>query len=269
MINPRLKATISIPVDLYNPGQVLACCGLLELSNRLTATGSHALGWFEEDTYAHSWFLVAGLEGNDEPITLEKIINKLKSCEINTVNADAKEGPVFLGIPFSMTIDWRTPFPQNGLIKTFAGNQNLFQIVQALIGALPDSFDDKLLSAAGSVDREVTAFGVEKAENAIDAGFSMDNHKNHLFRHPPVFLELLALIGAQRFCPGQIQDRLSRSYFVWHHPLPVPLAAVAISKPLVPVFQKGFIFQMYKRDPQGRYKGFTPAREITQRKGEK
>ena len=115
----------------------------------------------------------------------------------------------------------------------------------------------------------VTAFGVEKAENAIDAGFSFDKHKDgkiKLVRITPIFLEILALIGAQRFCPGELQ-KLERVYFSWYVPLTAPLAAIVSSIPFETLPQEGFVFQMYKRDSKGRYKGFSPARKVKITKG--
>ena len=46
MSNP--KPNIKIPVDLTNPGQFFACCGLLELADRLWPG---AEGWFEVDHF--------------------------------------------------------------------------------------------------------------------------------------------------------------------------------------------------------------------------
>ncbi len=37
-------STISIPVDLANPGQFFACCGLFELADRVWP---NAEGWFD------------------------------------------------------------------------------------------------------------------------------------------------------------------------------------------------------------------------------
>ena len=41
----KVEPTIRIPVDLTNPGQFFACCGLLELASRLWPG---AEGWFEK-----------------------------------------------------------------------------------------------------------------------------------------------------------------------------------------------------------------------------
>ncbi len=42
------EPNIQIPVDLTNPGQFFACCGLLELADRLWPG---AEGWFEDRTF--------------------------------------------------------------------------------------------------------------------------------------------------------------------------------------------------------------------------
>lgn len=41
-MNPN-QAAIRINVDLTNPGQFFACCGLLELADRLWGGAAHAL----------------------------------------------------------------------------------------------------------------------------------------------------------------------------------------------------------------------------------
>ena len=42
------KSNIRIPVDRANPGQFFACCGLLELADRLWPG---AQGWFEQEEF--------------------------------------------------------------------------------------------------------------------------------------------------------------------------------------------------------------------------
>jgi len=264
MSDKQPPATITIPVDPYNPGEFFACCGLLELAHRMSLTVSRALGWFEEFDGSHFQFSISAY-ASDGNIKLESIVESLKHCALSTTH-HSKEGPIHIGAPFDITIDCRSPFPQNGMIKTFAGKQDLFEILQALQHAVQhihskDVSYSNILRIRAETNKEVTAFGIEKAEKAIDAGFSMDEQKGRLSRQSLVFLELLALIGTQRFCPSQGGDRLSRVYYTWQEPLPVPLAAIAVSSPVPGIHQKGFIFQMYKRDPEGRYKGFAPARD--------
>lgn len=271
MINSVPKATISIPVDLYNPGEFFACCGLLELAHRLTKSGRRALGWFENIESARSHFSISAFT-DDGPITLKKIILPLKECEISTTKPEFKEGPVLLGSPFNITLDWRSPFPQNSMIKTFAGQQNLLEIVQALQQAIKKISDNEfveseLLRLRIPTTRAVTSFDIEKAEDAIDAGFSMDVQEGRLFRHSRVFLELLALIGGQRFCPQQGEERLDRIYFAWQIPLSAPLASSALSRNIPAIPSIGYSFRMYKREASGKYKGFNVARELKNKQG--
>jgi len=263
MNNQAPEPTINIPVDLYNPGQFFACCGLLELAHRLSRPGNRALGWFEGIDNSQSQFLIAAFN-EDGPVGLEAIISFLKKCEITTPDPISKEGPVILGEPFNIALDWRRPFPQNNLVKTFAGKQNIFEILQSLQNAIPEICNNNLLNYFGFLDKAVTAFSIQRAEDAIDAGFSMDVQEGRLFREPPIFLELLSLIGVQRFCPQKGVNRLDRVYYVWLKPLPASVAAIAVGQPLFNISAQGFNFQMYKRDPQGRYKGFAPSRRLTQ-----
>ncbi len=271
MSDKEPPATITVPVDPYNPGEFFACCGLLELAHRLSRKESRAVGWFDESNGSRFQFSVSAYATTGE-LRLVNVIEALRNCPLSTT-PHSKEGPVRIGAPLSITIDWRPPFPQNGIIKTFAGQQNLLEILQALQHAVRGIHSDdvtcsNILRIRAKTNKEVTAFGIEKAENAIDAGFSMDQQKKRLFRQSLVFLELLALIGTQRFCPRQGEDRLSREYYTWQEPLPAPLAAIAVSSLIPGIHQRGFVFQMYKRDPEGRYKGFAPARNNSKMKGE-
>ncbi|MDA3833091.1 MAG: hypothetical protein PF495_06800, partial [Spirochaetales bacterium] len=218
---------------------------------------------FEGVDTLRSRFLISALDPGG-PVRLETIIGFLKKCDIITPDPSSKEGPVFLGKPFDIVLDWRRPFPQNNLVKTFAGRQNIFEILQSLQNAIPETCNNDLLNYFGLLNKAVTAFSIERAEDAIDAGFSMDVQEGRLFREPPIFLELLSLIGVQRFCPQKGENRLDRVYYVWLKPLPASVAAIAVGQPLSNISAQGFNFQMYKRDPQGRYKGFAPSRRLTQ-----
>jgi len=266
MNNIQPEATITIPVDLNNPGEFFACCGLLELAQRLTESGSRVLGWFENVDSLRSHFSVSALK-NGDPLTLEEIIESLKKCGISTINPVSKEGPVLLGSPFNIILDWRPPFPQSKMIKTFAGKQSLLEIVRTLQQAIHEIsvneyVGSELLGIRKPTNRAVTSFDIEKAEDAIDAGFSMDVQKGRLFRHSRVFLELLALIGGQRFCPQQGEERLERIYFAWQIPLSAALASSAVSRNIPAIPANGYSFRMYEREASGKYKGFSTARKL-------
>ena len=57
--------TASVPVDLFNPGQVFACLGLMELSELLCGDSAGGFDWSDP---ADVRFVLTA-EGEDDPIT--------------------------------------------------------------------------------------------------------------------------------------------------------------------------------------------------------
>src|SRR3954447_519303 len=90
------EPNIKIPVDLTNPGQFFACCGLLELADRLWPG---AEGWFEE-------------EGREFKIacagTLSLFISSIANAElIHDDPDDLYSSPVTIAAPFRpLRVDW-------------------------------------------------------------------------------------------------------------------------------------------------------------------
>src|SRR4051794_2210668 len=79
-----MSAEIAVAVDLANPGQYFACCGLLELAHRMWPG---AEGWFQGDV-----FKVRGGGGAAE------LVQALRACEIaNTMTEDEKRRREELG----------------------------------------------------------------------------------------------------------------------------------------------------------------------------
>ena len=126
--------SIRINVDPTNPGQFFACCGLLELANRLWGD---AEGWFEkgkgnfcieplhlEDSgdSAHLIFAAAiadctlrntmtelQLKRHDLLSSMPKKTvddDPLLKSEKKSLDALWREAPVVLGSPFNLRIDW-------------------------------------------------------------------------------------------------------------------------------------------------------------------
>jgi len=265
--------TLSINVDLCNPGQFFACCGLLELAHRLTPFSQRAVGWFKASKQENMNFHIKAFITEHKPITLHLIIESLKQCFIVNRGGDGKEGPIFLDEPFHMWIDWRKAYPQNSIVKTWAGQQVLFRIAQALQKAIcttvSEPYNKDFLNISGPVktdnnkkDMAVTAFNIAKSENVIDAGFSADKLSDRILSHPAIITEFLAMIGLQRFCPATGKQRLTRSYFAWDIPLPAPIAASVVFGPFSGIQPIAFTFRMYERDSEGRYKAFSTAKQF-------
>lgn len=263
--------TITLEVDLTNPGQFLACCGLLELASCLNPD---ALGHFSP-----SQFHVAGAASD--------LLEQFVKCKVTAApgkkslvegsdsdgDSDGKEEkspPIVLGDPFHLRLDWwedeaaseagfKTwsagmtipgffngtttgkgekqkvgPSMRQHLARYLGAGVNLLQSTGAIEKPSPFNFD-------GRVSRNV----------AVDLGFV----GKVTFAFSPA-VELLALVGLQRFRPS-VKTRWERNtYHTWHEPLPVNIAA-ATAHGLIPNLSAGiYVFRVKPRDAQGRYKAF-------------
>lgn len=243
--------SISIPVDLTNPGQFFACCGLLELADRLSGP---AEGWFEAKQ-----FMVRTKS------SLCDLVHALRRAMIGTgISAaqDEREEPVILESTFSLRIDWfRDDYSGGSRFKTWAGRQSVLEIATAMQahlgkvqsspwisvrdGGLPFNFDSDL-GGQGS---------------ALDIGFSFDplaaSDRTRIKLTCRPALELLAFIGLQRFRAREIAGRNRFVYAAWGRPLPPTLAAAVACQAIPPGDARCYEFRLLYRNKY--YKSFLPA----------
>ncbi|SRR5579885_664799 len=295
--------SFSVHVDVTNPGQFFACCGLLELAHRLWPG---AEGWFAEANASFHVFC------EDASVSLEELLKTLRTCEIAgltdaekkerdeleqekrqlqrerktlpdakearrlELGAKAREGVVIFNAPFSLSLDWwqsedeRTP-------KTWAGRQEVHKVARAAQEALdavtdfPQLFDYSCVmrlpceyrSKPGDEKKAVEPFyfDARRYVHALDTGFSLDVQDTDTLAHPAV--ELLALVGLQRFRPVATEPPGAVDYFVWHSPLSASVASAVVAgagrHPLVRLYKS----RLRYRDNQRRYKAFSPANPLT------
>ena len=290
------EARFSVKVDVTNPGQFFACCGLLELAHRLWPGVE---GWFDT---ARSVFAIST---NDSLATLGHLMDSLSKCDISGLNegerrerdaleterrqmkqqkkqlssekearrtelgALAREGVIRLGAPFAHLLNWwQTGDDDTATPKTWAGRQELHKVARAAQDALADVSNLTELFDHGSVLRtsqeyrkadsalqkrvEPFYFDARRFAHALDTGFSLDVQEEETLAHPAV--ELLALIGLQRFRPGVAQHRWTFEYAAWSMPLSAPTAS-AVSCCAIPIGRR-YRFRLLFRDDQKRYKAF-------------
>ncbi|MGI6458662.1 MAG: hypothetical protein ACOX5J_00945 [Candidatus Hydrogenedentales bacterium] len=241
-----MNPTLSVNVNLCNPGQVFGCCGLFELAHRLTPSDKPALGWFDNVYTCRTLFCIEAHLDTGQEVTLGLIRDALGSCRL-TEGAN-KDGPLQIGSPFELRLDWRTPFPQNSLVKAWAltGKSVFIDLVRRLFDHLPKTFDAGIFESAVAMKQKATRFDPSHARNALDAGFSYNllppSGKKFSIH---VATELLSLIGLQRFCPSSKGRNKPFIYYPWQDPLPVALAAVAVSIPQDSLVQKPYEFRIY------------------------
>ncbi len=255
MIHPT--STITVPVDLSNPGQFFACCGLLELASRMDA---HAEAWFSDGQFKLAGaVLLQGVLAHLRQATIENTMTPDQRARLDELSAMTKkeresiegaeeekkvleslrrESPIVLAGGSSLRIDWFTDeFAGGARFKTWAGQQSVLDIMKAMHAGMRKARvenESTLWNAARRIglpfyfDSDLGAQG-----SALDIGFSFDplaaSEITRIRGMSRPALELLAFIGLQRFRPREIAgDRFV--YVAWPMPLPVSVAAGAACK---------------------------------------
>jgi len=280
------KPNIKIPVDLTNPGQFFACCGLLELADRLWPG---AEGWFNDGNFN------VACDG-----TLSDALSALVGCTLTNTMTEAqharvkeipllpganrksaedeykelgkllRESPIVLMAPFNITLDWFTDDNAGGSrFKTWAGQQSVLTISTAMKDALKTTTwrTEKCLSyfvtkcgLPFNFDSDLGAQG-----GAIDVGFSFDplatSALTRIESSARPALELLAFIGLQRFRPTEIKGENRFLYTAWNRPLPIQVAMPAACGALPIAGANRYEFRLLYRTKY--LKSFLPAIPFT------
>jgi CRISPR-associated protein Csx14 len=228
-----------VSVDATNPGQFFACCGLLELADRLWGD---AEGWFDDGS-----FQIASTG------TLAEILQSLVAAnaeEVTKLSNGLEVKPLIAPLrltldgtrPSSLTLDaWMTIKIDKGEVVTVAnppwnfwsGQQTSFRIWRDLRTTLKDQLQsihpDRLSELFSHRVLLSGRFGFDPgaAWNALDVGFSPNEQGMEVASSAAV--EMLAAVGIQRFRPAMAEDRESFIYGTWSRPLPPPVAAAAAS----------------------------------------
>ena len=245
---------IRINVDPTNPGQFFACCGLLELADRLWPG---AEGWF-----ADKEFVIHAGGG------MTNLLAALSSTPLDQLDAaDDMTSPLGLPTPFNLRLDWWQDTRSGGSsFKTWAGQQKVVSIARAMHGAISraaglgkDLLEFTEVIPDPDEPKKVVApfyFDARRAGGAhnLDIGFSPDAQKIETTSYPVV--ELLCLIGLQRFRPAANEDR-TFSYFAWTQPQPANLAAAISAGGLETPDATAYSFRLLYRTKY--LKGFLPA----------
>lgn len=182
----------------------------------------------------------------------------------------ARAGMIRIEEPFALILDWWQTGGEEGTPKTWAGLQELHKIARAAQDALAGITDLATLLDYSSILRMPTEYCKAKAErqkavepfyfdarrfaHALDAGFSLDTQEAETTAYPAV--ELLCLIGLQRFRPAPAAARWSFDYWTWRQPLSAPVAAPVFSGVSPIPGREAYRFRLHFRDDQKRYKAF-------------
>lgn len=248
------KPSVSVKVDMTNPGQFFACCGLLELVHRLWPG---AEGWFGGDE-----FHISAHVGPETDI-LQACLTRLRESTLSTDDSRGERAirPVRISHPdgLNLTLDWWIDRAANKTaLKLLAGQQTSLGIIRTLCRALPNSHNVPVGELFDAGQPLTGRFGVDPrtAWNALDVGFSPNEQQMEVSTYPAV--ELLAAVGLQGFCP-QEDDEGGWHYAIWSLPLP-PLVARAACAGVLPA---GEVYRYrFEVATRGSYKGFDFATAI-------
>lgn len=275
-------ANIAIPVDLTNPGQFFACCGLLELADRLWPG---AEGWFERQRFC--------LVTPNRTATLNALLTEAQGLQFDVgddTDTGEDEGDNGDGIgqidPIRLT--WRSKDPALQLdwwseksIKPWAGSMKERVILRAMLSAIDpkeaDPFNDlrRVQYQSPKLGKNGRQKKAEKKEpfyfdprrgnksHPIDCGFSPDTQKMEAECCPA--LEALCFIGLQRARPATMGQENQSRYTVWpklsEFKPGVPANIVgAVSCGIVGLAgSRDYVFNNYFRTDQRKHKTFSQA----------
>lgn len=271
---------IRVDVDVTNPGQFFACCGLLELADRLWPG---AEGWFEPGSRTFNINCVGTLQTLVTSLHEAKLVSTMTAKqrrrleELSSLKAKElkeqpsletekkeleklrRESPLVLLAPFSIRLDWfEDDFSGGGRFKTWAGQQSVATISTSMKQAfsefqwwpdVPNTLFNELSYQCGlgfNFDSHMSSQG-----SSIDVGFSIDelgsNAKTRIAVGARPFLEFLAFVGIQRFRPIEVSNKNLFIYQVWTTPLNPMLAAGVSSCAIDAIAHQTFEFRLLYR----------------------
>lgn len=250
------EPSIRVKVDLTNPGQFFACCGLLELADRLWPG---AEGWFDKQEFC----IACGG-------ALSDLLREITAVKLEQLNSDDDmASPIRLPEPFGMTLDWWTDTISGGRqLKVWAGSMRNVRIARAMQQAIGDVAEpDALLDYAavvydpGQSNKKVEPYYFDSRRGwnaqALDIGFAPDSLHMTTAAYPAV--EFLCLIGLQRCRPVTTQTRRVFNYHAWTSPMPTSAVAAAACDALMLSGTTSYRFENAFRTDQKKHKSFLPA----------
>lgn len=246
---------ITLSVDLRNPGQFFACCGVLELASRLWL-GSEANGWQAPEGWfaregSRASFHVATYSGHNDP--LGEIVRKLIEPDMlvelaEDHDAHAPDLQPILIATFGLRLDWwlhrigkqrslnkSKEKSEKSELKIWAGQQTPERNVNSARAAwreiasrTPGNVAMANLLAQRWPMSGRFGFDPKAAWNAQDVGHSPDEQGVPVMTSPST--EILAAIGLQRCRPAQVENkRRWFAYRAWADPLAIALAPAAMA----------------------------------------
>ena len=273
-------AKSTIPVNLLNPGQVLACLGFLEAADVLLGDATGGFDWSDRTETMYS----LSARGDRNPV--EVVLEFLARAKVRAVaprgwrpkkEPDSETKRQKLEVELgqqgqSETFPCAQPDtssampielvgmcgPKLGLshwadgssrnqFKLYAGNRSALTIAKAMLERVSELWRDQQDDLTKSPFDVLTAMGgsfnfdPRGAWTAIEIGYS-PNTQRHLVGASPV-VEVLAACGLENARPDEYETRKVR-YATWGLPLPPVLGRTALAGRIPSVPMRRFRFDL-------------------------
>lgn len=234
-MSKQVSDTIDVNADTTNPGQFLACCGLLEIAEKLNDDGTE--GRFQAGKFHLSSKKtlsdLLGTLAEQEPDSSRQL-----PCGLEAEPAIAPLG-IKLGSRRLVLDAWtwigyekgRPRILADSSWKFWSGNQSSQKIWSSLREALRQQLKHGHFDSPGELFSERCflkgrfGFDAQAAWDSLDVGYSPNDQGIPVSTSPA--MEMLALVGLQRFRPMMV-DRSTFEYATWGVMLS-PAAAQAAS----------------------------------------
>jgi CRISPR-associated protein Csb3 len=284
-----VQANIAVPVDLTNPGQFFACCGLLETASRID---EGAGGWFDnQHFFLNACYSLEEIVAVVASSTIENTMLPSQRARLKELSAMTKkqrdgisgleeekeeleslrrELPIVIDGKVLMTIDWFCDTIAGGSrFKTWAGRQSVLNIAQAMHQGISKVRIDAGADLWQSVRRVGLPFNFDSdlggQGSARDIGFSFDplagSEATRVEGTCKPLLELFCFIGLQRFRPRELKGENRFIYSAWSAPALVSIASAYACTAIPTGESKAFAFSLLYRTKY--LKSFLPAQSFT------
>lgn len=271
------EPTIRIDVDATNPGQFFACCGLLELADRLwlgaegafsSSGGEFTITPISEPNGRDARELLCAIATcpitstmSEEEITcLKKLLNQKKSTltqgdlvEKQRLSELWNQERIRFDDPINMWIDWwRDDWAGGSRFKTWAGKQFVIDLVRGMQKPLCSNSWKTIASNLwlkestndGSLPLYFDA-DIGGQSSSLDVGFSLDSLDMRSHTRP--LIELATFVGLQRFRASASLPSHTYVYTAWTDRLPPMLACLACCGILAQSNARKFEFRLLYR----------------------
>lgn len=280
--------SFSVNVDPTNPGQFFACCGLLELADRLWPG---AEGWFAKDGRQfhvacgdHNLGQLLSAVGN---VRLESSLGDDGLKRLGTLLSAAKDSltekdriekerlkrlwkveRVHMSAPFNMQLDWWWDELSGAtLLKTWAAKQFVLEIARPLVNAIRDTdWTHRGIENCLSTPARLTGlpfyFDADNNTQNTPRDFGVATADVKLAPNDRPLVEALTFFALQRYRPSRTQSSELVQYATWQtSQMPCVAAAIAAGRVHLPDVRR-FEFRMLYRTKY--MKAFLPSKPVSQ-----